>query len=167
MPASVWKRRIEARPLVQIVVATGRVVTPSRIQIGSEITAVVLERRVQEGDFVAAGAVRAVLRADDLVARVREAEASIEQLNRAARPQAEAALREAQAQLMQAARESRRRGELLERQLIARESLEQAEESELVARAAADTAQVRLARLALSDADETVLRERLAVAQAA
>jgi HlyD family secretion protein len=68
---------------------------------------------------------------------------------------------------MQAARESRRRGELLERQLIARESLEQAEESELVARAAADTAQVRLARLALSDADETVLRERLAVAQAA
>jgi len=159
--------RLETRPLVQTVVATGRVVTPTRVQIGSEITAVVLERRVQEGDVVAAGDVLVVLRADDLAARAREAQASIEQLERAARPQAQAALREADAQLAQAARELQRRRDLLDRQLIARESLEQAEQAEIVARSAADTARVQLARLALGDADAAVLRERLAAAQAA
>ena len=158
--------QLEARPLVQTVVATGRVVTPTRVQIGSEITAVVLERRVQEGDVVAVGDVLATLRRDDLAARVREAEASLAQLQIGVRPQAEAALREAEAQLTQAVRESQRRRELFERQLIALESLEQAEQAEIVARAAADTARVRLARLAIGDADETVLRERLAVARA-
>ena len=159
--------RIEARPLVQTVVATGRIVTPTRVQVGSEITAAVLERRVQEGDVVRAGDVLAVLRADDLVAKVREAQASIEQLDRGTRPQAEAALREAEAQLAQASREVERRRALFQRQLIARELLEQAEQAETVARAAADTARVRRARLTLGDADETVLRERLAAAQAA
>jgi HlyD family secretion protein len=158
--------RVEARPLVQTVVATGRVVAPSRVQIGSEITAVVRERRVQEGDVVAAGDVLATLRADDLAARVREAEAGLEQLKLAALPQARSAAREADAQLAQAVRESQRRRELFDRQLIARESLEQAQQAEIVARAAADTARVRLARLSLGDADETVLRERLAAAQA-
>lgn len=159
--------RLEARPLIQTVVATGRVVTPTRVQVGSEITAVVLERRVQEGDVIAVGDLLATLRADDLAARVREAQASIAQLERAARPQAQAALREAEAQLAQAVRESQRRRELFGRQLIARESLEQAEEAEIVAITAADTARVRLARLAIGDADEAVLRERLAAARAA
>src|SRR5690554_7774217 len=47
--------RLEWRPLVQTVVATGRVGTPSRVQVGSEITGVVVERRVREGDRVEAG----------------------------------------------------------------------------------------------------------------
>lgn len=159
--------RLEERPLVQAVVATGRIVAPTRVAVGSEITALVRERRVQEGDTVAAGDVLAVLQADDLVARVREAEASLEQLERAARPQAETALREAEAQLAQAQRELTRRRELFERQLIAREPVEQAEQAEIAARAAAETARVRRARLALGEADEAVLRERLAAAQAA
>jgi HlyD family secretion protein len=159
--------RLEERPLVRAVVATGRVATPTRAQVGSEITAIVIERRVQEGDVVAQGDLLAVLRADDFVARVREAEASLEQLERAARPQAEAALREAEAQLAQAARESQRRRDLYDRQLIASELVEQATQAEIVARAAADTARVRLSRLALGEADEAVLRERLAAARAA
>jgi HlyD family secretion protein len=158
--------RVEARPLVQTVVATGRVITPTRVQVGSEITAIVLERRVQEGDRVEAGDMLATLRADDFVARVREAEAAIEQLERGARPQAEAGLREAQALLAQASREAQRRRELFDQRLIARELLEQAENAEEIARAAADTARIRLARLTLGDADEAVLRARLASAQA-
>jgi HlyD family secretion protein len=159
--------RLEERPLVQAVVATGRVVAPTRVTVGSEITAVVRERLVQEGDTVARGDLLAVLQADDLAARAREAEASLEQLERAVRPQAETALREAEAQLAQAQRELTRRRELFERQLIARESVEQAAQAEIAARAAAETARVRRARLALGEADEAVLRERLAAAQAA
>ena len=159
--------RLEAWPLVQTVVATGRVITPVRVQVGSEITAVVRERRVQEGDVVAAGDLLALLSADDLAARVREAEASLAHLQHSARPQAEAALREAETRLAQSSRESQRRRELFDRKLIARESLEQAEQAEVGARAAAETARVRLARLSLGDADEMVLRERLSAAQAA
>lgn len=38
---------LEPMPLVQSVVATGQVITVSRAQVGSEVTGVVLERRVK------------------------------------------------------------------------------------------------------------------------
>lgn len=159
--------RIEARPLVQTVVATGRVVTESRVQIGSEITGVVLERRVDEGDAVQPGDVLAVLRADDLAAREREAEAALAQLRDSIRPQAAAALRRAEAQLLQASREAQRRGELLQRGLIAREALEQSVQAETVARAAAEQARLAARSLASGGADEVLLVERLDAARAA
>ena len=40
--------RLEAGPLVQVVVATGRVISTSRVQVGSEVTGTVIERRVKE-----------------------------------------------------------------------------------------------------------------------
>ncbi len=40
--------RVEKRPLVQTVVATGRVISASRVQVGSEITGTVRERRVRK-----------------------------------------------------------------------------------------------------------------------
>ena len=159
--------RIEARPLVQTVVATGRVVPVSRAQVGSEITGVLLERRVREGDDVQPGDILAVLRADDLSAGVREAEAAVAQLQRSSRPQAQAALRQAQAQLAQASRETERRRVLLQRQLIARETLEQAVQAETLARTAAEQARLAADSLASGNADETVVRERLAAARAA
>lgn len=158
--------RLEARPLVQNVVASGRVITLSRVQVGSEITGVVVERRVQEGDHVAPGDILVVLRADDLEARVREAEAALTQLERSTRPQAQVALRQAEAQLAQAQRETQRRRDLFQRQLIAREAIEQAEQAETVARAAADKARLAAASAARGKPDELLLRERIASARA-
>src|SRR5690554_2176636 len=97
--------QVTAQPLVQTVVATGRVTAVSRVQVGSPVTGVVIERRVREGDFVQPGDVLAVLRADDLEAAVQEAQAELDQLQQATRPQAQAALREAEVRLTQAARE--------------------------------------------------------------
>mgnify|MGYP001060147417 CR=1 FL=1 len=159
--------RLETRPLVQTVVASGRVITISRVQVGSEITGVVRERRVEEGDVVAPGDVLVVLRADDLAAQVRAAEAALSQLERSTRPQAEVALREAESRLAQADREAQRRRDLFERALIARESLEQAEEALIVARAAAEKARLIAAALAPGGPEETQLREQLANARAA
>lgn len=113
---------LREQPLVQTVVATGRVVAVSRAQAGSPVTGVVLERRVREGDRVQPGDVLAVLRADDL----------------------EAALREAEAALGQARREAVRRAGLFERQFIAREDLEQARQAETAARARVATARAQL-----------------------
>ena len=158
--------RLEVRPLIQSVVATGRVVSVSRTQVGSEITGVVLERRVDEGDIVAPGDVLVVLRSDDQLAQVRAAEAALARLRESTRPQAQVSLREAQAQLDQAQREAARRRDLFERGLIAREPLEQAEQAEIVARAAVHTAQLTADALAPGGPEETALREQLAAAQA-
>ncbi len=159
--------RVDARPLVQTVVATGRVVSVSRAQVGSQISGVVTERRVREGDRVAAGDILAILRADDLEANVREAEAALAQLEQSSRPQAEAALRDANARLAQASRESGRRRNLLERGLIARETLEQAVQVETAARATAEQARLAARTLGAGAAGEEVARERLAAARAA
>src|SRR5690606_27794809 len=117
---------ISSGPLVHNVVATGRVAALSRVQVGAEIAGVVLERRGMEGDRVAAGDLLVVLRARDLEARRDEARAALTALRQAERPDTEERLRQASAQLAQAQREHTRRRELGERQLVARESVEQA-----------------------------------------
>jgi HlyD family secretion protein len=158
--------RIEPGPLVQVVVATGRVISTSRVQVGSEVTGTVTERRVKEGDVVKPGDVLVVLRADDLEARVRQAEVALQELQASTRPQAAATLRQAEAQLAQAGRERLRRADLLARQLIAREVLEQAEEAETVARAAAERARLTAGAAAAGSTAEQQLREQLAAARA-
>jgi HlyD family secretion protein len=155
--------RVAARPLVQTVVATGRVVAVSRAQVGSPVTGVLLERRVEEGDAVQPGDVLAVLRADDLDAAVREAEARLQQ---STRPQAQAGLREAEARLVQASREAARRRDLFQRQLIAREAMEQAVQAETIARAAAEQARLAASSVAAGKPGEAAARARVATARA-
>lgn len=157
---------ITAMPLVQTVVATGRVVTESRTQIGSEITAVVLERLVQEGDTVMPGDTLLVLRADDIAAQLRQAEAALAELASSTRPQAEVALERAESQLAQARRETARRRGLAERSLLSTEALEQAEQAETLARSALEAASLTAAALAPGNVEEDLLRERLAALQA-
>lgn len=156
---------VASGPLVQNVVATGRVAAPSRIQVGAEIAGLVLERRVMDGDRVAPGDVLVVLRARDLEARRDEARAALAALREAERPDAEARERQARADLAQAERELVRRRELGGRQLVSRESVELAAQAVVAARAAAEQARVAVAALA-GGAREAQARERLAAAEA-
>lgn len=158
--------QVTARPLVQTVVATGRVTALSRAQVGSPVTGVVVERRVKEGDRVQPGDVLAVLRADDLVAAVREAEAALKELRESTRPQAEAALREAEARLAQASREVQRRRELLAQGMVSREAMEQAVQAETVARSTVEQARLTARALAAGQAGEAAAQARLANARA-
>jgi HlyD family secretion protein len=157
---------IVPRPLVQTVVATGRVAALSRAQVGTPVTGVVLERRVREGDVVRPGDVLAVLRADDLEAAVREAEAALAQLQQSTRPQALAAVREAEAGLVQASREARRRRELFEQRAIAREEMERALQAETAARTALEQARLSARSLVAGNPDEAAARARVASARA-
>ena len=152
--------------LTQNVVATGRIVSTSRVQVNTEIAGVVLERRVREGDRVNAGDVLIVLRADDLAAKAQEAQASLEQLQRARRPQALAALRQAEAQFAQVQREVKRRRDLFKADSISREAREQAENQENTAKEALEQARLLVASLEPGASEENVLRERLAAARA-
>ena len=152
--------------LVQTVVATGRIAAVSRAQVSSPVTGVILERRIREGDSVKPGNVLAILRADDLEAGLREAEAALTQLQQTSRPQAQASLREAQSRLAQASREANRRRDLFRQRMITNESMEQAIEIETAARTAFEQAQFIANSLATGSSGETAARARLANAKA-
>lgn len=138
---------LKAMPLVQNVVATGRVATVSRADIGSELAGVVLERRVQEGDQVKPGDLLVVLKSDELAAQVRQAEVALTELATSRRPQAAAELASAKAQLEQASREANRRRNA-EPGILSAEEIEQAVEAERVARNNFETARLKAAALA-------------------
>ncbi len=156
---------LQNMPLVQNVVATGRVTTVSRAQVGSEVSGVVLERRVQEGDQVQPGDVLVLLKSDELVAQVRQAELALAELASSRRPQAAAELASAKAQLEQASREANRRRNA-EAGILSAEEIEQALEAERVARNNFETARLKAAALARGQVEEATLAEQLAVAQA-
>lgn len=158
--------RVETRPLVQRVVASGEVSSQSIALVGSEITGLVAARHVREGDQVRSGDLLIELRDDEQKARLGEAEAALQQLIGSARPQAEASLREAQNNLEQARRERERREKLFNRQLLASEPLEQARRAELTARMLHERVRLNAASLAGDGSEERQLRQRIEAARA-
>lgn len=158
--------RLEPRPLVQRVVASGEVDSQSISQIGSEITGVIAQRLVREGDQVQAGDLLLSLNDEEQQAKLREASAALRQLTDSSRPQAQATLAELNDRLAQLSRERQRREQLFKRQLLSVEQLEQARQLELIARLARDRAQLVATAQAPGGSEEQVLRQRLAAAVA-
>ena len=156
---------VVSSPLIQTVVASGRVEKVSRTQIGSEITGVVLERLVQEGDRVSRGDVLLVLKSDEISAQVRQAEAELKELVTTRRPQAEFDLANAKVQLEQAQREAVRRRNT-ELGILSAEEREKSIEAEKLARNNLESARLKVASLAPDKVEETKLREQLAALQA-
>lgn len=157
---------VSQQPLVQTVVATGRVAAVSRAQVGSSITGVVLERRVYDGSYVQVGDILAVLRADDLEAVLLEARAALAELRESSLPHAKVALREAEEKLLQARREVQRRKVLSEQRAVSHEEMEQAVRAETIARAAAEQARLAVRSLEVGNPNETIVRARIANAEA-
>ena len=151
---------VQQQPLVQTVVASGRLESVSRSEIGSEISGVVLERRVQEGDQVQVGDVLVVIQSDDLKAQVREAENAIQELRRIRYPQAQVELQSAEFQLQQASREAKRR-QNTEPGVLSIEEKEQALEAERLARNNLAAARLKAQSLAPGQVEERTLIERL------
>lgn len=159
--------RIEPTDLVQNVVAAGRVITTSRSQVGVEITGIVQQRHVTEGDRVRPGDLLLTLRSDELAARLAEAQAALDNLHSSRRPQAQAALEQSEFELEQASREAQRRQDLLKSRSIATELYEKAAQAEVVARSKAQQALLVAQALAPGASEERILTERLRAARAA
>lgn len=157
---------VQQQALVQTVVASGEVRSQSLARIGSELTGTLKARHVREGDRVKPGDLLLELVDTEQQARVREAEAALQQLAGSSRRQAQAALAEAEANLAQADRERERRETLRERKLIPDEQVEQARRSELSARTVRDRAALQAKALAAGGTEEQVLQQRLAAARA-
>jgi HlyD family secretion protein len=151
---------VRQQPLVQTVVASGRLENVSRTEIGSEISGVVLERRVQEGDQIQVGDLLLVIQSDDLKAQVREAQNAIQELRRIRYPQAQVELQSAEFQLQQASREAKRR-QNTEPGVLSIEEKEQALEAERLARNNLAAARLKVQSLAPGQVEERTLIERL------
>jgi HlyD family secretion protein len=186
-PRSVPVVLAERRPVVQRVVASGRVMPPSRIRLASLALARVRTVEVEEGTRVAPGQVLA--RLDDAEARaalaqadgrVGEARARLEQVRGVGSKQATEALRQAELGAAKASRDLERTRELYRGGSASAAELDQAEKAFEVARSqqesaaaqamsAATGAEYRLAAASLRQAqgardaaearlDQTVLR---------
>lgn len=151
---------ITSQPLVQTVVASGRLENVSRSEISSQISGVVLERRVEEGQQVQAGDVLLVIQSDELKAQVREAENAIRELRQIRYPEAQVELKSAELQLQQASREAKRR-QNTEAGVLSVEEKEQALEAERLARNNLATARLKAESLAPNQVEERTLTERL------
>lgn len=161
------------RDFVQTVVASGRVETPHRVELGAQITGTVLRVPVREGQDVAAGAVlvelesaewRAAARQADLA--VQQARARLRQLREVQAPVAEQALLQAQANHDAARQALERNLDLFTRGFIGQAALDEAQRAEQVAQAQVLTARQQLASARPAGSDAAMAETALAQAQA-
>jgi HlyD family secretion protein len=161
------------RDFVQTVVASGRVETPHRVELGAQITGTVLRVPVREGQDVAAGAVlvelesaewRAAAKQADLA--VQQARARLRQLREVQAPVAEQALRQAQANHDAARQALERNRDLFTKGFIGQAALDEAQRAEQVAQAQVLTAQQQLASARPAGSDAAMAETALAQAQA-
>ena len=158
--------KIETRNLVQNVVATGYVITPSRVQVASEITGTVVKRLVDRGEHVKAGQVLLELRADQTSAQLDQARAALRQLLEQSRPQAAATLGQAKVQLEQAERDLKRAQGVFDAGGGSAQQLEQAQTALRNARQQRDSAQAAFAAVAPGGAQQRALEAALNAATA-
>ncbi|HEY0879070.1 MAG TPA: efflux RND transporter periplasmic adaptor subunit [Zeimonas sp.] len=159
------------REFVQSVVASGRVQTPHRVDIGAQITGTVVRVPVAEGQAVSAGDVLVELDATELRAAVQQArtavaqaQAKLRQLHEVQAPVAEQNVRQAQATLEHARTQHRRNEELFGKGFIGRAALDDSGKNVELADAQLRAAQRQL-QSALEGGSEVAVAET-ALAQA-
>lgn len=172
--------RVERGELRQAVVASGRVRTPLRIEVASQITGRIATVAVREGDRVAAGQLLLQFDAAEWQAGVAQARATLaqaesrlRQIGEAGLPLAEQNLRQAEATFRQAERHYQRVGELVAKGFYSPAQLDEAQRARDIAASQLQTARIQAAnnrgdgievKLARSTIDQT--RAALAVAEA-
>ncbi len=131
---------VQRGDVVQTVVASGRVETPRRVQIGSSVTGTVASIPVNEGQTVKAGQLLVALDATEATAAmdqarfaVAQATAKLAQLRATAMPVAVEAARQAEVTLANAEKSFDRTKELFARGFVGQAALDEAERARDVA----------------------------------
>lgn len=160
-------------PLTQSVVATGRIATPARIELGTQLTAIIDGVSVREGALVKEGDVLVRLRAADADAaieqartQIQEAWARLEQSDSVTLPVAEQSVRQAQSNLRVAEAEYQRAQTLVEQQFFSPSKLDEARRQLDNARSQLRTAQAQRDASMPSGAERQGAAARLAQAEA-
>jgi len=164
-------RVLAATSLVRTIVASGRVVTPLRVEVSSQISGAVRAVPVREGQSVVAGQALIEIDGSEAGASVEQAraaltqtEARLRQVRELALPAAQQAVRQAEVNLQNSQRQHERLLALQRQGFIGQAQLDDARRALDVAES-----QLRSARLQVSSNDERgseLLAARAAVAQA-
>ncbi len=162
----------ERGPLVQSIVATGRVATPARIEISSQLAARIERIAVREGDRVRAGQRLVQLRSDEATATLAaasaalsEAQERIRQIAQVQRPVAEQQLAQAEANQDAARNEVERVRDLLARKYVSQTRADDAERLLATARAAVLAARAQADAVREGGIEVELARSRLAQAR--
>lgn len=165
---------VARREVVQTVVASGRVETPLRADIGSQVTGAIAAIPVAEGQAVQAGQIlieldhaEAAAAVEQARAAVAQAEARLRQLRQLSLPVAQQALRQAAANLDTAKRQYQRSEELFARGFVGQAALDEARRSLDVADSQYASASLQARSMAEDGSDLLMARATLDQARAA
>ena len=165
---------VRAAPIVQSVVASGRVITPARVVLGSVLVGTLERLEAREGALVKSGQVLAVLRNEEqraAVAQARaalaEAQARLAQLASQSGPVAEESLRKAEAALKLARAEELRTRQLAGQGFFSQSRLDEAQRALKGAQADHDAALAQAVANRPKGAEYALARSRHGQAQAA
>ena len=160
--------------LTQTVVATGRVTTPAKVEIGAMVTGTITAMRVWEGDRVKAGDLLVTLRSDEAEAAVRQAAASVIeaekrliQIDKVGKPVAEQSLLQAQSNLRLAELDLDRQRKLKDRGFIGQSRVDEAVRNAENARTQVKSAEAQSAANQKGGAEYALALARLDNARAA
>lgn len=142
---------MQARPFSQTIVASGRVESPHRVDVGVQITGRVQAVKVREGDLVVPGTVLFELESAELQAALQQAELAqkqayvkLKQFSSLQEPVAEQAFLQAKANLDSAQRNLERTVVLTQKGFLGAAAKEDAERAQVVAQAQFKAAQQQL-----------------------
>jgi HlyD family secretion protein len=159
--------------LSETVVASGHVETPFRVEIGSQITGVVDDVMVAEGQSVDQGQILVALGSAELKATlaqaegvVAQAEARMRQMQELTLPSARQALAQAQATLINAERSFARTQELAAKSFATRASLDDAQKNLDVARTQVRSAELQVYTSSPGGSDYVMAQTQLNQARA-
>ena len=159
--------------LVQTVVSSGHYETPYRVDIGSQITGVVSDVLVEEGDRVKAGQVLVGIEASELKAVVvqargslDQAEAHMRQLNEMTLPAARESLIGAQATLLEVEKTFERTASLTAKGFSSFSSLDGAQKNLELAKTQVRTAQLQIYNASPGGSDYVFAQTQIAQARA-
>jgi len=172
-PRAVEIVKVERRALTQSVVATGRLATPARVEISSQLAARIDSIEVREGDRVRAGQLLVQLRSDEAQATLTAARAALAeasdrmgQLVQVQRPVAAQQLVQAEASLTLAENESARTLELQRRGYVSQARVDETQRTLASTRAAVIAARAQSDALREGGIEPELARSRLAQARA-
>ena len=173
VPPAVPVLEVTRGPLIQTVVATGRVRADTRARLGAQVSGTVTRVLVREGDTVRVGQLLVELDSSEPAAALRQARANLQQIREVRRPVTAATLRQEEAALEKAEADYRRLtalrdgGAASDDQLeTARQALEAARSQRDIARAQAeaagpDGADIRIAEAAVAAAEARLSYTRI------
>ncbi len=173
-PVAVDLVTVAAADVQTSVVASGRVLPPSKVEIGATITGRVEKVLVREGARIEANQLLVELERGELAAAAAQARAAVARarariasVQTLALPTAQAGLKQAEANLLQAERDEQRNRDLLAKGFISQARVDEAVRQLDVARSQMSSAKAQVGAQAASGAEAQQAQSQLAEAVAA